>query len=74
MHMREKVQCTAACEFSYQSVHLLQLPALLLHALALHLNHKQQRLLLGLPECTWAAMGLEGGQSKHSFRSQKVKN
>lgn len=40
---------------------MLQLPALLLHALTLHLNDEQQGLLLGLPECTWAAMGLEGG-------------
>lgn len=45
----------------YQRVHVLQLPALLLHALTLHLNHKEQRLLFRLPECTWAAVGLKGG-------------
>lgn len=37
---------------------MLQLPAQLLHALSLHLDHKHQRLLLRLPECTWAAVGL----------------
>lgn len=46
---------------AHQSVHVLQLPALLLQALALHLNDKQQGLLLRLPECTWAAMRLWGG-------------
>lgn len=44
----------------YQHVHVLQLPALLLHTFTLHLNHKQQRLLFRLPECTWAAVGLKG--------------
>lgn len=54
--------------FSYQSVHLLQLPPLLLHTLTLHLDHKQQWLLLRLPECTWAAMSLQATEHKqHLF-------
>lgn len=44
----------------YQQVHMLQLPAQLLHSLSLHLDHKNQRLLLRLPECTWTAVGLQG--------------
>jgi hypothetical protein len=44
---------------------LVKLLALLLYTLTLHLDDEEEGLLLRLPECPWAAMGLMGRKRRN---------